>query len=191
MNLPRRWWNYIVVIDCESTGLHGRTFAVGAVVFKDGVETEAFFGYTHNHVSEAGTHHIAFPHDEDDVRWVQKNVLVHFEGIQPTDVHSRAMKDRFWKFWQRHADAGAVLVADVPWPVEAAFLSECIRWDFPSRKWQGPYPLIDVASILAFAGEEYLPEDDTAHHPVHDARRSAHTLLSAINGFLDVAGPQA
>jgi len=82
-------------------------------------------------------------------------------------------------------DKGAVLAADVPWPVEARFLAQCID-DEPGRKWDGPYPLIDIASVRLAAGldplasVERLAEELPQHDPLCDARQSGRLLVEAI-----------
>ncbi len=176
------WWNYIVSFDVESWGLHGPSFAVGAVVFKEGVEVETFYARGPDPYSWTG----ATRTDEDAV-WVQENLL---PVLDPeTHDNTKSMREAFWRWWRLHQDEGAVLVSDVPWPVEANFLSDCIGADRKDRKWKGPYPLIDVASILAATFCDPLDlvkrkEDELpAHHPVKDARQSGRQLISAMQGL--------
>jgi hypothetical protein len=177
MNLPKDWWNYFICFDVESMGLHGPAFAVGAVVFKDGIEIETLFARTKDFYS------IRF--DQEDFSWVNENVLPNLEP--PTHDSGLGMEDALWELWIRHSAEGAVLVADVIWPVEAKFLSDIInpyKGNFVERKWKGPYPLIDVASIFAALGEppqtDRLEDELPVHHPVSDARRSARKLLAVL-----------
>lgn len=175
MNLPKEWWNYFICFDVESIGLHGQGLAVGAVVFKDGIEIDSFF---------ARAKRFKVPHsvDHEDFTWLNKNVLPHLDP--PTHDYDWDMKETFWELWIKHRDEGAVLVADVAWPVETRFLNHCVHQYLIERKWKGPYPLIDVASIFAVLGEppqsDRLEDELPVHHPVADARRSARKLLAVL-----------
>jgi hypothetical protein len=74
----------------------------------------------------------------------------------------------------------------VPWPVEAHFLSECVADRPQEREWQGPYPLLDVASVRLAAGldplatVDRLPSELPAHDPLADSRQSARLLVEAL-----------
>jgi hypothetical protein len=174
MNLPKEWWNYFICFDVESMGLHGPAFAVGAVVYKNGIEIESFF-------ARAKDFQILHSIDEEDFTWIHKNVLPYLESATHSDDWK--MRDDFWKLWIKHSTQGAVMVADVAWPVEANFLSRCV-FHKSERKWKGPYPLIDAASVFAILGEppqsDRLEDELPVHHPVSDARRSARKLLEVI-----------
>ena len=77
-------------------------------------------------------------------------------------------------------------MADCAWPVEANFLSACVKLNHKEREWQGPYPLHDLASVLlalgadALAVTERLPDELPAHHPLMDARQSARQLVACL-----------
>lgn len=172
----RDWWRYIVSLDVESLGLHGEGFAVGAVVFRDGIEVESFY-----HRCQDPDAALLKVMDPSDSSWVRENVLPVLDS--PTLGTAGQVREAFWKWWLVHQEEGAVLVTDVPWPVEANFLSACIRGNILERKWQGPYPIIDVASVLVSKGwkrrdrkADELPE----HNPVTDARYSGRLLLEVL-----------
>ena len=115
--------------------------------------------------------------------WVNENVPP-LEVTSPTPQH---LRNAFWHQWRYWADQGAVLVADCAWPVEANFLSACVRLNHAEREWQGPYPLHDLASVMLALGRDptathaRLPNELPAHHPLHDARQSARLLLEALS----------
>ncbi len=163
-----------MVFDVESIGLHGDGFAVAWVV-----------------VNRAGLRMgegcIACPRDlcagTDESRlWVDANVPP-LEVTSPTPQH---LRNTFWHEWRHWADAGAVLVADCAWPVEAHFLAQCVKLNHKEREWQGPYPLHDLASVMLALGRDplatsdRLPDELPAHHPLHDARQSARLLIEAL-----------
>ena len=163
-----------MVFDVEAVGLHGEGFAVAwVVVNSDGEQLdEGLLGC--DPALCAGT-------DENRL-WVRENVpqLPH---SSPTTQH---LRNTFWRAWRHWADKGAVLVADCAWPVEANFLSECVRLNHREREWQGPYPLHDLASVMlalgadALAVTERLPDELPAHHPLMDARQSARQLVACL-----------
>lgn len=165
-----------MVFDVESIGLHGEGFAVGYVVVnRMGVEV--------THASIACSTMMAVGSD-DDRTWVSKNVPV----FKPTIKCSNPLQVRqsFWNQWMCWKEKGAVLVADCAWPVEARFLIACVYDNLLERKWQGPYPLLDVSSFLMAAGIDPLQKfarlenELPIHDPVCDARQSARLLIQSI-----------
>jgi hypothetical protein len=165
-----------MVIDCESIGLHGETFAVGWVVVReDGEELS-------QGILACDPHHAVG--DEDGWAWVIQNVPSNVFALGSCSRPSE-LRSLFWTQWQFWKEQGATLAADVPWPVEARFLIDCIR-DDSRRTWEGPYPLIDIASYRAARGFDPLGTYDRRgelenplHHPQADARQSARLLLEA------------
>lgn len=159
-----------MVFDVESIGLHGDGFAVAWVVVNRWGERldEGCLSCDPNQC--AGT-------DEGRL-WVGENV----PPLQRTSPTKQHLRNAFWHAWRHWADRGAVLVADCAWPVEANFLSACIALNHAEREWQGPYPLLDLASVLltlgadALAVSERLPDELPVHHPLMDARQSARQL---------------
>lgn len=164
---------YRMVFDVESVGLHGEGFAVGFVVIdQHGAEVESGQAYC-DPVEAGGT--------GDDLAWVQENVTTGGLKVStPADV-----REFFWQTWYAFKEdkyPGIELWTDCGWPVEANFLTACIKDDPVNRKWEGPYPLFDVANILKAAGENpvgtfgRLPNEEPAHNALNDARQSARIL---------------
>lgn len=163
-----------MVFDVESIGLHGEGFAVGWVVVNLDGERLDECCMSCDPDQCAGT---------DEARlWVKENVpFLHVTS--PTPQH---LRNAFWHEWRQWADEGAVLVADCAWPVEANFLSACVRLNHREREWQGPYPLHDLASVMLAAGKDPRAvttrkrDEVPAHHPLNDARQSARQLVAAL-----------
>ena len=172
------WQNYFVSIDVESVGIHGPFISIGAVAFKNGVEVSTFYGRIWNGLINS---HLRVASNEDR-DFVTKNVLPHL-GLG-AEEGTEEMVNRFWEWWLGHKNTGAVMVCDCPWPVEANFLSYAVKMS-PSRTWEGPYPIIDVTSVLAVTdpnvllavGGDRKPDELPVHHPLTDARYSARQLL--------------
>lgn len=170
--------NYYMVIDCESIGLHGETFAVGWVIVNgSGQELES--GYEACHPESArGTH--------EDREWVEKNVVPHLPPPKhPNPFHVR---EAFWNAWLLAIEkfTGIALVADCLWPVEARFLQDCVANSWKERNWSGPYPFHEIATMFLVDGRPptahypRLPEEEPAHHPTCDARQSARLFIEAL-----------
>lgn len=166
----------IVVFDVESVGLHGDGFAVGAVVLDlDTGERleEMYAGYVPS-----------LDLCQVNDKWVAENVIPALP--EPTAEDNTEVQAVFWKFWRGWADQGAMLLADCAWPVEANFLSECLGLDWPYTEWQGPYPLLDLSSVLFAYGKNPIgsfdrrPDELPAHNPLNDARQSARVLYETI-----------
>jgi len=153
-------------IDVESIGLHGDSYAVGWVVHEDGKEIESgMLAVDPSTVNGS----------DSDREWVTKN-------IPPLEVNCPgcdSMRCLFWAEWLKWKNKGAIMVSDCGWPVEARFLNWCVDWDDGARKWEGPYPLHDLATLALAKGVDPLGTHDRLadelpkHNPTCDARQSA------------------
>lgn len=170
MNQPDQF----MVFDVESIGLHGEGFAAAwAVVDRNGnVLDEGCLACDPDQC--AGT--------DASRQWVAENVPP-LGVTSPTPYY---LRDEFWRAWRHWASQGAVLVADCAWPVEANFLSACVKQNHAEREWQGPYPLHELASVLLAIGGDPLaitarrPNELPQHHPLMDARQSARQLIECL-----------
>ncbi len=160
------------VIDVESIGLHGTGFAVGYVVVRGDTELESGIFACRPDVARGS---------DDNRAWVNDNIPT----LPDTHANPAMVRAAFWRQWQHWQGLGAVMAADCPWPVEARFLAACVD-DENGRDWQGPYPIIDVASaILARGGDPLLTRERKerevpVHNPLADARQSARLLIEAL-----------
>lgn len=165
----------VFVFDVESVGLHGEGFAVGGGVYIGGnPEWEFLF---------------SCPPDKaqgimDDRRWIGQNV----PPIDITHDTPAAVREAFWKEWVRAQEIypGITMFGECIWPVEAAFVADCVRGNLAERRWRGPYPFHDIASFMAAAGMDPLDSYDRldcelpCHHPLFDARQSARLLKKVL-----------
>lgn len=162
------------VFDVESIGLAGEGFAVGYTLV-DRSGKSILDGLMHcDPALASGT--------DEGRTWVAENCPT---LMGPQMVGPREVRDTFWAVLQVARDLGALIFADCAWPVEARFLRDCVN-DDPTREFNGPYPLHDVASVMLAAGMDPLTtyprvEGETAHNPVGDARQSARLLLAALD----------
>lgn len=165
-----------MVFDVESVGLHGEGFSVGWYVISRDRRCIASAQYACDPDRAGGS--------EDDRKWIKENIPVPNQGYNCSSP--KWVRDEFWRAWMYAKNRGAVLAADVPWPVESRFLAQCID-DDPSRKWDGPYPLVDIASVRLAAGLDplakagRLSDELPEHDPLCDARQSARLLIDALD----------
>jgi hypothetical protein len=108
--------------------------------------------------------------------WVVANVLPAMADM-PVTCGSYAELLCAWDRWYRASWANATIIGHVVWPVEARFLLD-VHANQPAT---GPYPLIDVATLLLAAGhnprsvDDYLNAHDlmrppgSPHNPMYDA----------------------
>lgn len=175
--MPRKH-NLFMVFDVESVGLHGEGFAVGWVIFENGEEIDAGIRVAPMPAARG---------DESDRQWVTENVLPHLP--EPNRRDTKGVRTGFWTEWLHWKEQGAVLVTDCGWPVEANFLSACLADDPEARKWQGPYPLFDISSVLLANYEDptgtfpRFSNEEPAHNPLNDARQSARVLMTALKNI--------
>jgi hypothetical protein len=166
------------VFDAESIGLYGETFAVAWVVV----------GPTGDRLEEC----VAWCSPDEatgraaDREWIGAHVAPHLAATgDPTHASTRDVRDAFWAAWRRWAERGATAAADVCCPVEAGLVRACVS-DDASRTWDGPYPLVDIASVVLATGGDPLSiqprraDEEPAHHPLCDARQSARLLLERL-----------
>lgn len=131
----------VMTLDVESVGLHGEGFAVGwSVRNKQGQEIDS--GYL-------GCPIVTAKGEDSDRLWVAENICPHLP--EPNCVNPYEVRSRFWEkwiSWRTHAAP----YAERGWPVEANFLSACVQDSWRERCWTGPYPLMEVATVLEVAG---------------------------------------
>ena len=180
MNLPRQF----LVFDVESLGLHGEAFAFGSVR----LDTQSWQISRPQLFACHPDHARGYPGDRN---WVAENIPYRtLDEYAPKTClwvdHPAQVREHFWAEWARMEAFGAWAAAEVAWPVEARFLNECIDDKTFVRKWQGPYPLIDIASVRLAAGFDPLAASKRfenelpAHNPLADATQSARLLAEAL-----------
>lgn len=156
----------VLCMDVESIGLHGEAFAVGWVVVDSNGREKTSGCIACDPVFAKG--------NDDDRAWVADNI----PPLPITHNTPAEVRAAFWQVWQHWRQQGARLLCDCGWPVEARFLAACVDDIGVTSHGLGPYPLLDVSTLdLLLGGDSTEPTARTknayAHHPEHDARRSA------------------
>lgn len=124
-------------IDAETNGLYGEFLSVAALVTDDQGETIA-------------TYHKKAIFAEDSCNdWVREFVL---PELQQVPAVSGDLLEDFFSFYQLYGKESTVIV-DVPFPVEARLFA--VLAQRYGMEW-GPYPLLDLASMLHAKGLDPL-----------------------------------
>lgn len=175
----------VIVFDVESVGLHGRGFAFGAVVVdlaSRRVVDERRAWCEPSRDPRWGT--------REGHAWVSEHVLPALRAWGAPWTPRAGLVEVRQAFWDlfSHEYGGAkrestLLAADCAWPVEARFLAACVDDNMPAREWLGPYPLIDISTLLAVAPVDVPRAADEVpeHDPLRDARHSARQMLAALD----------
>ena len=158
--------------DVETDGLYGQAFAIAAAVVDE-----------NGQILDRFCEKCIAPGITD--AWTKENCLPYLSEIP--DCESRAaLRQHFWAFYSRYREE-CVIVADVTYPVEAGLLRACVEDNLEERKFQGPYPLIDVASVLFAHGinpdvnrMDFSDWHGKRHHPLDDAVASVLCLIKAM-----------
>jgi hypothetical protein len=172
---------YILVFDVESTSLHGKAFAVGAIVIEasTGREVDQLLLKSKESEKEASD-------------WVKENVLPYLGNI-PTAETDRELRDKFWEFYKKH-QKDSYIWADVAYPVETNFLEQVYRDNPGQREFEMPYPIHDVANHL----DVNIDRADFSelagaikHDPYWDAKASAFSLLRVRGSMMEDMGKKS
>jgi hypothetical protein len=160
--------SFLMFFDVEAIGLHGEGFAVGWAVADEAGEVVEAQRWACPPEAAAGA--------ASDRAWVAANV----PPLAPTHETPRALREAFWALWLKWRERDTWLVADCPWPVESGFLSACVEDQGPCAHWLGPYPLLDVSTLLLVAGHDprnSMERPGDRERPAHDPLADVfHTL---------------
>lgn len=156
----------VISIDAESNGLAGRAFCVGMTLSDSTGELD--FRVFRCPVGEVAVND-----------WVRDNVLPAITDVPETLAEYPFLLAEVYATIDRWGGRQVPLIAHVAWPVEARLLLDVYSGE---RVWDGPYPLIDVASMLLAKGHDPFTVDGylaahgidkpegSPHHPLYDAR---------------------
>lgn len=169
-------YKYYLTFDVEAIGLHGEAYAYGYIVHDQD-----------RRVLEVGRH--ACPMElatglAADRDWCEANIA----ALDITVPTPWMLREAFWKTWLEWRVKGAVLAADCSWPVEANFLTACVRdASNGERNWEGPYPMLDISTLAYAVGlnptlSHSRNKDELPHHdPLADARQSARLMFEYLD----------
>ncbi len=165
-------------IDAETDGLYGPLISVGVVV-TDHLCREierAYYGIDKEKLEV---------HDP----WVKENVLpILGDYVNVSD--EKELLAKVWELWDKYRE-NAYAVADVGYPVEMGLFSKAVKADPDDRKFKGPFPLLDISSILLTKGIDPLTDrkslikitsEDKQHNALFDVEMSIELWKKYILG---------
>lgn len=132
-------------IDAETDGLYGDFISVaGMITDTAGIELERFYyGVKKENL------HVQEP-------WVIENVLPRMGTY--TEVEDEAeLLETVWSKWQQYKE-DAYAVGDVIYPVEARLFQKCVSMDMEHRRFEAPFPFLDLSSLLYANGIDPLTD---------------------------------
>ncbi|HEY6117141.1 MAG TPA: hypothetical protein VI172_14410 [Candidatus Dormibacteraeota bacterium] len=168
----------IISIDAECNGLGGQAFAVAMTLSDRTGDLEQVV--------------YRCPIVEPVNDWVKANVLPAIDDVEENCASYAGMLHNLREAYFPWAeDSDAITIGHVVWPVEARLLLDM----YPGEDiWHGPYPLIDVASVLLAKGHNPLSVDDylrehsvpapegSPHHPLYDVRAAERCFRHLMEG---------
>ena len=178
----------LIVFDCESDGLYGECFSIGAIALKLYPEGKVLIEKSICLISEEGKKNISS-------EWVKENVLPHLSNLE-TVPNNLELRKAFWHFYNNFKDDPNYIgtYSDVNYPVETNFLADVARDDLEKRAFNMPYPLYDISSIhnnTDIDREDYYIKENAyyivqdvairkpkKHNPLWDSICSAYFLLN-------------
>ncbi len=169
----------LLSFDLESNGLHGKVFAVGAVVMgSDGQVLDEFSGRTE----------IGEPVDS----WVAENILPVIKDMPITHKTPEELREAFWEWYLSAEPKSDYVLVNNGYPVEYRYLLQAQETDLDKRYWQHPFPILDLSSLLILLDQDkkiikqsirtkYSSQlVGSLHHPLYDAKIAA---LAAFEAF--------
>lgn len=176
-------FNHVLSVDAEVDGFWGDQFAIAAVVLDyDGQKVAEFEGRVTD---------MSVVRDQ----WVQEHIVPLCEELTPRGS-ARELRQDFWEFWLAWRDK-ALPMADCGAVVEGGLFRSCVEDDLEPRFWQGPFPLLDLGTLLLACGinpRAYREGEEASritlaglegkgynlHNPVHDAYASGLVWLKYL-----------
>lgn len=169
----------LLSFDLETNGLHGKAFAVGAVVMD-----------ASGKVLDEFTARARLTEKVDD--WVKDNVLSAIADMPITHDNYEQLREAFWVWYiQAEPEADYVLVNN-GYPVEYRFLLDCQEANLAERYWQHPFPILELSSLLLMTEhsnntskrllKKTLDSDfgHKMHHPLEDAKMAVKLAFEAF-----------
>lgn len=158
--------------DSETNGLWGKAFAIGAVLYQNGVEVASFYARC--------------PIEGQIDPWVNEHVLPQMEGMVQTHNSYDELIQAFAKFFMENKQ-DADVIFHMGTPVESRVVLDMHDHGYLGT-WDGAYPWLDIAGCLQHAGfdptsvDSYnaekgivvpMPESGGTHNPLYDSRAAA------------------
>ena len=159
-------------IDAETDGLNGKFISVGIVVtdMKCNEIERVYYGIRKDKLI------VTDP-------WTKENVLP-FMGDYVEVEDEGELLEKVWKMWEKHGDE-SYAIADVIYPVEARLFQKCVYADEVNRCKKGPFPFIDISSLLyaknidpLTSREQLIGDEHIMNGRIHNAMYDVEVMIA-------------
>lgn len=169
----------ILSFDLETNGLHGKAFAVGAVVMD-----------AKGNVIDEFTARARLTEKVDE--WVKNNVLPAVANMPISHDNYEQMREAFWVWYLQAKEQADYVLVNNGYPVEYRFLLDCQEANMDERYWQHPFPILELSSLLLMAeqvsrvSKRQLKKSlidasiHNTHHPLDDAKLAVRLAFEAF-----------
>lgn len=162
-------------IDAETDGLYGPFLSIAAIVCDEKGNEESVFFARRKWILE-----------EIQEEWVKEHVLPHLNApiVFETELH---LLQVFWEYYRSHD--GCICIGDVIYPVEIRIFEKNVMQNLEERKFQGPYPFLDLSSMLYAKGIDPSIERskliDTSNYTVHNALDDVRVTIAIWRQYIN------
>lgn len=169
----------LMSFDIETNGLHGKAFAIGAVVMDSDGNVLNEFSARCRLTSKV-----------DD--WVKSNVLPAIVDMPITHDDYESLREAFWQWYLQAKEQSDYILVNNGYPVEYRFLLDCQEANIEERYWDHPFPILELSSMLLMTDHDSNSskrllkkkiDDDFGrkmHHPVEDAKMAVLLAFEAL-----------
>lgn len=163
-------------VDAETNGLYG-TFLSVAMILTDSEGNKLESCYVGRKEPEKLVTN----------SWVRENVLPYMGTYEEYD-NEESLLERAWSFWKKHAE-NTYVITDIMHPIESRLFSLCVISDKASREFQGPFPMLDLSSMLYAIGIDPLKAREELAEPeekgrIHNALYDAAMTLAVWKKYI-------
>lgn len=169
----------IMFIDAETDGLYGSFISIAAKVLdkKSGkVEDSLYIGIAKDvlQVKDA---------------WTKEHVLPYLGEYKEFKAQEELL-EFFWAFYVQKREDTEV-IGDVIYPIENRLFASCVEMDVANRIFMGPFPLLDLSSMLYAKGIDPMVErekliehtiEGNKHNAMYDIELSIEIWKKYIKG---------
>ncbi len=135
--------NKFLFVDAETDGLYGTFLSIAVILTGyEGNEIERYYWGINPKTLQIQS------------EWVMQNV-VPIMGDYEICRNEDELLEKFWNVWDKNRE-NTFAVADVCYPVESTLFQRCVLHDLEERQMKGPFPLLDLSSMLLAKGIDPL-----------------------------------
>lgn len=161
----------LFIIDAETDGLYGSFLSVAVLITDSNynILREEYYGIENAKLQVQS-------------EWVKANVIP-ILGEYEACANEQELLEKVWALWIAYQDQ-VYAIADVAYPVEMRLFQKCVDRCPEERNFQGPYPLLDLSSLLFAKGVDPLAERKTLLKTLKNMQQ--HNSLEDVRMTLEI-----